>query len=135
MLFTLFSVCSSVSGNAQDLVRKQLLEIGVNQALKGYSLTHDVTYASLYDDGSDSYFFTLRGGTSYKIFAVCDGDCSDIDLKLYDENGNEVDKDILFDDKPLVTVSPKWTGRFKLRVTMAVCNIQPCKFGIGVFGN
>ena len=136
-LFSVFLMSFGLSNrlNAQyDIVEKQVLQIGVLLALDGFELTHDVKFASLYDNRYDNYYFSLNRGVDYKIYAACDGDCGDIDLCLYDENGNEIDCDETSDDKPLVEVRPKWTGRFRLKVTMYDCRINPCKFGIGVFG-
>lgn len=121
--------------NAQrNVVEQQVLQIGLILALDGYEITHEITYASLNDNRYDNYYFTLDRGWDYKIYAVCDGDCGDIDLCLFDENGNEIDCDETTDDKPLVSVSPRWTGRFRLKVTMYECRINPCRFGIAVFG-
>lgn len=117
---------------AQSAIQSQLFL--VNAAIPSYSLTHDVTYDNLYDDGVEDYFLTLYSGTAYKISAVCDEDCNDLDIRLYDQNGNLIDSDTDNDSMPVVEVSPKWTGRFKLRVTMCDCDVEPCKIGIGIFG-
>lgn len=118
---------------AQSAIQSQLLL--VNAAIPSYSLTHDVKYDDLYDDGVEDYFITLNSGTAYTISAVCDEDCDDLDIRLYDQNGNLVDSDTDADSIPVVEVSPRWTGRFKLRVTMCDCDVEPCKIGIGIFGN
>jgi len=120
--------------SAQNIIDKQLLRVGVILALDGYSITHDIKYGSLYDNRYDNYYFSLSRGWTYKIYAACDGDCGDIDLCLYDENGNKIDCDETTDDQPVVEVTPKWTGRFRLKVHMYDCRINPCRFGIAVFG-
>lgn len=119
---------------AQDVVEDQVLRIGLLLALENYELTHDIKFASLYNGRSDDYYFSLSKGWQYQIIAVCDGDCGDIDLCLYDEYGGEIDCDTASDDKPMVAATPRWTGRFRLRVKMYDCRINPCKFGIAVFG-
>ena len=45
------------------------------------------------------------GGTSYQIVGVCDTDCSDLDLVLYDRDGEPVAEDILPDDVPIIEVT------------------------------
>lgn len=119
---------------AQDVVAEQILTVSYVMALDGYKPTHDVKYASLYNGRRENYYFTLNSGWYYQIVAVCDSDCGDIDMCLYNENGGEIDCDTTTDDKPIVTARPKWTGRFRLNVNMYDCNINPCKFGIAVYG-
>lgn len=132
-LFTLlFSGTSKLS--AQSEVESQVLAIGLILAVDGYKLTHNIQYGRLRDKQSTNYYFTLNRGRNYKIYAVCDGDCGDIDLCLYDEYGNKISCDKTTDDKPLVTVRPKWTGRFRLWVNMYDCSWNPCRFGIAAFG-
>jgi hypothetical protein len=66
--------------------------------------------------------------------AFCDEDCSDIDLYLEDENGNEIDSNVSTDDVPIIECRPAWSGRFQIRVRMYECSVEPCYFGVGVFG-
>jgi hypothetical protein len=73
---------------------------------------------------------TLRADVEYTFVGACDRDCSDLDLQLYDENGNLIDEDLLSDDVPVVTVTPSWTGRFRVKVIMADCSISPCGYAI-----
>jgi hypothetical protein len=44
----------------------------------------------------------LYGGFSYLILGACDGDCGDVDIRLYDENGTEIDSDTSNDAVPFV---------------------------------
>jgi len=103
--------------------------------LSAYDLSadHDLTYGSLNDNDYTYYNLTLNSYWTYRLTAVCDGDCSDIDLYLYDENGNIIDDDEEVDDFPIVGCNPKWSGKFKLKVKMVACNINPCRFAIAVF--
>lgn len=73
---------------------------------------------------------TLRGGVEYTFVGACDRDCSDLDLQLFDQNGNLIDQDVLTDDVPVVSVTPEWTGRFSLKVIMASCSVSPCVYRI-----
>jgi hypothetical protein len=76
----------------------------------------------------------LNIGTQYQIMGACDTDCSDLDFVLYDGRGNQIDQDVELDDVPIVTVTPSRTGTFRVKVTMATCTAEPCRYGIGVFG-
>ncbi len=69
-----------------------------------------------------------------RYFAVCDNDCEDLDLYVYDGNNNEIARDWGQDDYPVLTILPLVTGLFKVKVVMYNCVINPCKFGLAVFG-
>lgn len=74
----------------------------------------------------------LNAGTSYMIVAACDQDCTDIDMWLYDENGNLIDEDVLDDDYPVLEVSPVRSATFQIRLQMFACSIEPCGYEITV---
>uniref|UniRef100_A0A8J6ZXF8 Uncharacterized protein n=1 Tax=Desmonostoc muscorum LEGE 12446 TaxID=1828758 RepID=A0A8J6ZXF8_DESMC len=118
-----------------DSLRAQLIRTGVALDLGGnYELTHDPFVDQLSRNQSNYITINLRRGIDYGIVGVCDQDCRDIDLKLYDEDGNLIDSDINSDDKPAVRVRPRWSAQFKIKVTMARCRANYCYYGIGAFG-
>ena len=116
-------------------VRRQLDAAGSTLSREGYSRSHDYEIDNLDDDAEDSFTLTLTQGREYAIVGACDNDCSDIDFWLYDENDNLVDSDTSTDDIPIVRVTPRWTGTFRIRVKMFACSAEPCYYGIGVFGD
>lgn len=115
-------------------VRSQLLKAALAAGFTGYSLTHNPFIDDLGNGGDDDITLTLRGGVSYAIVGVCDNDCKDIDLRLYDDNGNLISSDVQRDDTPIVRVTPRWNASFTIRVIMAECSNAPCRYGIGAFG-
>ena len=131
----LLAPTAAFAGPFTDQVRYQLLQAAIALGLSGnFELTHD-PYVDALDDGDAEYItLTLRRGTTYGIVGVCDEDCRDIDLGIYDGNGNLIDSDIEYDDYPTVSVSPRWSGQYQLRVKMASCESSPCYYGVGVFG-
>ena len=64
---------------------------------------------------TDSWTFTFRGGEYAMVILSGDGD-TDLDLYVYDENGNLIDSDTDELDDCICTFTPKWTGRFTIRV-------------------
>ena len=65
--------------------------------------------------GTDRYEIAFRGGEVARI--VVDGDrTTDLDLYVYDENGNLVAKDDDTTDYCVVSFTPRWTGKFTVRV-------------------
>ena len=123
-----------VQSQYHEQIRVQLGAVESTLLQEGYQQTHDFYIDALYEDDGDIYVLTLRDDMEYQIVAVCDEDCTDIDLYLYDENENLIDEDETDDDVPVIESRPRWTGGFGIEVEMYECYNEPCYFGIGVFG-
>lgn len=119
----------------QDLVTALLNAAEQLARNNGYYSSHERYDGSLNEGQENTVTLNLNPGTSYMIVAQCDGDCSDIDLWLYDENGNLIDEDVLTDDTPIVEVTPIRRARFSIRARMITCDVEPCYYGIGVYSN
>jgi hypothetical protein len=117
----------------QQTVRNQVGQHGDFLSERGYTMSGDVYDGKLNADGIEDLTITLRPGTSYAFMGVCDEDCHDIDLRLYDADGDEVASDVRSDDWPIVTVTPPFKGTYRVRVVMASCSRNPCYYGIGLF--
>jgi hypothetical protein len=115
-------------------VRRLLQQYGREMESRGYSLTHQIYTGSLNNGASEMVEVNLDIGTLYQIMGACDTDCSDLDLTLYDGRGNEIDSDLQLDDYPVVSVEPNRTSTYRVKVTMARCSAEPCRYGIGIFG-
>ena len=64
---------------------------------------------------TDVWTVTLKAGVRYTVRVCGDGD-TDLDLFVYDENGNLIDSDDDSLDLCYCHVTPKWTGTFKIKV-------------------
>jgi hypothetical protein len=114
---------------------RRLLNLTQNLAnSRGFSSTHSRYEGQLNAGQERTVTLNLDRGTSYMIVAQCDSDCSDVDMWLYDENGNLIDEDVLVDDTPIVNVTPVRNASFSLRTRMISCSAEPCYYGIGVYG-
>ncbi len=100
---------------------------------RSYEMSGDVFQGKLDNHEAEYLAITLHRGTSYAFLAVCDQDCRDIDLRLFDPDGSEVDSDVGTDDWPIVKVTPTMSGKYQVKVIMASCSSNPCYYGIGVF--
>ncbi|MFL5541750.1 MAG: hypothetical protein ACJ8J0_22380 [Longimicrobiaceae bacterium] len=109
----------------------QAASIAINNGLRR---THEPLIGSLRTNASTNHAVQLNAGTAYQIIGVCDNDCSDFDLRLFDPSGREVDSDVLTDDKPVVSVTPSRSGTYTVRAIMTTCSSEPCRYGIGVYG-
>jgi hypothetical protein len=99
---------------------------------RGFART-DTFEGSLDKDGSESLRFSLRGGREYALLAVCDDDCSNVDLRLYGENDKEIGASVGADGTPVITVKPEANGKFRLKISMVQCASSPCYYGVGLF--
>jgi len=115
-------------------VRRLLQQAGRTFEQRGYSMTHQIYTGSLNNRTSEFVTLRLDVGTQYQIMGACDEDCSDLDMTLYSPNGDEIDTDVEMDDFPIVSVEAPRSGTYRVKVVMATCTAEPCRYGVGVFG-
>ncbi|MET0183015.1 MAG: toll/interleukin-1 receptor domain-containing protein [Caulobacterales bacterium] len=118
----------------QAILQGQLQQVNQLAAQEGFQLVGQPYMNGLAQGGEQAVPVELHTGYEYRIVAVCDRDCTDIDLRLFDENNVEVATDVAVDDNPIVQVSPRWTGAFSLKVVMASCSVAPCYFAAQLYG-
>lgn len=63
----------------------------------------------------DIYNVTFRGGELAIVTVIGDGD-TDLDLYVYDNNGNLIDSDTDYSDDCVCTWTPRWTGNFRIKI-------------------
>jgi len=114
-------------------VRQQLREAGRAAEREGYRLSHDPFTGKLRPRDAEFITITLRAGVNYIIVAVCDQDCRDMDLRLFDENRNLISEDVSPDDVPVVSVTPRRTATFRIQAIMSRCAAPECLYGVGAF--
>jgi hypothetical protein len=64
---------------------------------------------------TDIWRITFRGGEPAYVAVSGDGD-TDLDLYVYDENGNLITYDNSYGDDCLVSFTPRWTGVFIIKI-------------------
>ena len=84
---------------------------GRSYAVGGPKISRDSVRAY----GTDVYRVTFRGDTEAAVTLTGDGD-TDLDLHVYDENGNRVCRDIGPTDDAYCEWLPRWTGAFRIEV-------------------
>ena len=75
----------------------------------------------------------LTEGLEFKLVGVCDNDCENLDLVLFNPAGEEVASDRLGDPIPLLTVTPEITGEYRVAAQMVNCVIEPCGYVVAAF--
>jgi hypothetical protein len=118
----------------QNIESNQLLKLGLILELDGYELTHQIEFDYLRKGQVSEYTLILNRNIKYVIFATCDRDCGDIDLFLYDMRGNKLTYSDDTSDKPILMYQPAQTQVYKIVVFMYDCSINPCRYGLAVYG-
>ncbi len=85
---------------------------------RGYETYGDQTTAQLGAGETRNFEIQLEGGRCYAILAVGDASVRDLDLRLLDPSGREVDRDIAQDARPTVRVCPESSGNYYMQVRM-----------------
>lgn len=86
---------------------------------RGYESYGDQTTGSLATGADRNFEIQLEGGRCYAILAVGDSSVHDLDLRLLDPSGREVDRDLASDARPTVRVCPSASGNYYMQVQMA----------------
>jgi hypothetical protein len=63
----------------------------------------------------NTYDIDFKGGVYAELTLVGDGD-TDLDLFIYDENGNYIGSGETYSDEEVVGWTPRWTGTFTVEV-------------------
>lgn len=82
---------------------------------RGRTLGPARTSSDVNAHSSDTYRITYNGGELAEILIVGDGD-TDLDLYVYDKDGNQVCKDIDTTDTMYCSWTPRRTGKFRIKI-------------------
>lgn len=130
--YSIFCLTSAQANELADEVRLQLQIYKLAGLADGWMETHKEEFGIENHREVNSYNMNLKASTAYKLIAVCDKNCKDLDLVLFDENNREISRDASNDNMPIVEVTPRWTGKFNLKVVMYQCDQNPCFYGVTV---
>ena len=71
-------------------------------------------------------------GIRYALVAVCDDDCSRLQLTLINENGSDVATDRRSGSLPTLRFTPDRDMTYRVRVVMDGCRWNPCWYGVAL---
>jgi hypothetical protein len=118
-------------GEYTTQVDGNLVRLAGNARSQGYNqIVSGPLYGRLADDASEAHEMVVVGGNDYALFAACDNDCSDLDLKIYDPAGSLVMQDVAVDDTPVLTFTAHSSGKYRIETVMATCSRNPCFYGL-----
>lgn len=93
---------------------------------QGLEAVGDDELAWLANEAAHTYEVRLEAGQSYRVLGACDTNCRDVDLYVNDPSGNEIGRDILTDDFPVVEIPSAQGGTYSIRIGMPNCTSDRC---------
>jgi hypothetical protein len=134
-----FVALLALAARPSDARAQEHAELVWKQLMSAYTSANGAGFGSLNyivgrmgEGKTDSWTLNFEKGTTYRIHGSCDKDCSDLDIEILD-GSTVIEKDVLEDDQPIVSFTPKASGQLRVKVTMAKCSDEPCFFGFGIF--
>ena len=100
---------------------------------RGMAPAGEATTGTLLPEASARVRLTLTAGRAYAVVGLCEQPCHDLDLRLFDPDGVEVNADVEPNAQPVVLVVPRRTGSYQVRAYMADCRAAQCGFGVQLF--
>ena len=137
--FALVTLAALAAGNAahgQDhpwerQVRDNLHKAATSLAERGFKESGPGHVGLLLAQESDSFAVTLPAGRSYALIGVCDDDCAVLDLDLYGAGDTQLAAE-RGTNVPIIRVTPLKTLRYRVKVVMDTCRMNPCWYGLAV---
>lgn len=99
----------------------------------GFGYAQDMVAGALEAEDDEYFAFDFVGHRDYVVAAVCDSDCGDLDLVLYDEADNVIAADRDPDAEPVMTLRAGLAGRYYIEAVMVSCSVEPCYYAVQVF--
>lgn len=94
--------------------------------------THAPWRGELYHRAHGQAPLRVQAGTRYTVVAVCDDDCTDLDLRVVD-GGSVLAQDVSPERYAHVEIAPSRTGALRVEPVMATCQASPCRFTVAVY--
>jgi hypothetical protein len=101
---------------------------------QGYQQIGQISTGQLGQGQYQNIPLTLTSAGDFRIVGVCDDDCGDLDLGLYDQSANLVSQDNQPDATPIISVQLQAPQQFTLQVVMHACRNSPCLFALALYG-
>ena len=128
-------LCSAFTFQTQydEQVKTQLDGFDKVMSADGYTMVQAHHVGTLDGSNSVKVKVSLNAGVEYQFLGVCDNDCTDLDLTLYEPGGNAVATDVELDDTPIIRHTTTRSGTYQIEITMVDCDISPCYYGFGLW--
>jgi hypothetical protein len=125
---------AQIPPDSQQILLGQLQQAEQIAAQQGFQRVGQPFAGGLVQGQSWNVPAQLVAGYEYRVLGVCDQNCRDMDLAVYDESGATVAQDNASDDHPVVAVTPATSGQFTIQAQMFQCTGQPCYYALILYG-
>lgn len=132
LLLTFITGTSLYAQTSTEVVWEQLQDAYDEAYEMGYSVKNYII-GGLDSNEDVTWFFSLNAFTNYRLVSVCDEDCADIDLYIYDSDENLIYSNTEEDNTPVLTLTPTESGVHKIKISMYACSLEPCYYGLGIY--
>ena len=96
-----------------ELIREDRVSTSTRtRQLRGGPVAHEDT---VFANSTDTYRLVFNSGATAEVAVLGDGD-TDLDLRIFDENGNVVCEDLDFTDRTYCNWRPRWRGSFRIEI-------------------
>lgn len=111
----------------------RVIALGSFMAEEGWSYVEDVTdVGTLASEELDGMYVTLDRG-SYLVAALCDDDCTDLDMIVVDSSEDLIGLDTEIDPEPMVAFNVPYRQEYAVVVEMVECAAADCVYSIVFF--
>lgn len=122
------------SESPQAIILAQLQQAQAALAQQGFQMVGQPYSGGLSQGQTWNVPAQLYPGYDYRVIGVCDRDCADLDLVLYDASGAPITQDTSTTSQPVLAVQPAYAGSYTLQVQMYNCTVAPCYYAVALYG-
>ncbi len=124
----------TTDGSPQAVILAQLQHAQMALAQQGFQQIGQAATGGLQQGQTWNLPAQLYIGYDYRILGVCDRDCADLDLVLYDAAGTAILQDTAVSSQPVIAILPGYTGGYTIQVQMYQCGVAPCYYAVALYG-
>lgn len=118
----------------QAIILGQLQQAQAALAQQGFQMIGQPYSGGLQQGQTWNVPAQLSTGVEYRVVGVCDRDCNDLDLVLFDGNGQPIVQDRSTSSQPVLGIQPSYSGAYTLQVQMYNCSVEPCYYAVALWG-
>jgi hypothetical protein len=100
---------------------------------QGFSLAGGPYYGSTAVGERQRFAFPVQVGFEYVFYGVCDQDCTDVDMRLFNAAEANLGQDVLTDDRPAIPFAATASGIVFIETAMATCSTATCFTSVQVY--